>query len=64
MKKKNKKWWRDSNYRQVASCDSCDHSNLHCGYMWCNLHRTEVYDGRICDNYKGETEEELNGLAT
>lgn len=63
MEKKNKNWWKESNYRMVPSCESCRNSKWMCGYMWCNLHRTEVYDGRICDNYKCR-EEMKDGLVT
>jgi len=53
-------WWKTAHYREVSQhCDNCNNSKLQCGYLWCNLHNDEVYDGRVCDDYEGYTDEGL-----
>jgi len=63
MEKRDKLWWKKANYRTVPSCENCENSKWMCGYMWCELYHTEVFDGRICDSYKCR-EEKKDGLAT
>ena len=64
MEKRDKNWWKKANYRMVSNCESCKNSELHCGYYWCNLYRTDVFEGRICDSYEDRNEENINGLDT